>query len=533
MGENLIMKKGRGKARSIERCLLVRKLAIFLLIFAVIFTGIPFCVGELDVHAASYWRNLSAKATGKTTVSVKWKALSKKQRKKISGIAVFRDGRRVSVLSKTSTSFKDKNLRTGTTYKYQLKTYKVKKQKQWFNKKTGVWQKKKPAKKYRGKSRKAKVYKYSNASPVRRAKTRSPITANSTTDDSNTSSGSENNTGGNSDGTPSTPSQSTSFITEDETTYVDFRGVRIHLGQKWTDSLNSQLKGKSSGTWSCKRSKGYQGNRSQNIYLYNTNTYNPFLAVYVTEGQITGWNSNSDPLSYRKGQKLARGSSKASFPSDLGTGNSAAYGMYVNTDYTNCVMIAVGYARGYDSDSDATERTIGYHFINAARVGAGKSILKRCKYLEGVDPSTGKNLTWKGTMLDGCAGGGIYFKDQRYGAQAWAETMCASNKADHTGLPKGPLGMENCPVSGMSSSDWSNIGDGVRGNVARMACMEDTDKIITAINENVATGIGESCVYNYNGSGLHLKEIFGIGNTSVGVGVCNGYHCEQYSADPE
>ncbi len=150
----------------------MKRIAAILLAFAVAFTMMPAMAGSLDVHAASYWQNVRAAAKDQTHVEVSWKALTKKQKRKIGGITVFRDGQPVKYLSKNAKSFVDSGLQAGTTHTYQLKTYKkyTKKTKMWYNKQTGEYQKKKPAKKYRGKRKTFKEvsYKYYNAcAPLR------------------------------------------------------------------------------------------------------------------------------------------------------------------------------------------------------------------------------------------------------------------------------------------------------------------------------------------------------------------------------
>lgn len=306
----------------------------------------------------------------------------------------------------------------------------------------------------------------------------------------------------------------------------------MHLGQKWTSTLNSQLASKANGTWNCTRTKGYYGEKAQKVFLYNTNTYDPFLAVYVTDNQVTGWNSNSNPLSVWKGQTLERGLAKAAYPSTAGqeseTAHWAPYYFYLNANYTKSVMVQVGIAEAYDTNNAADERTIGFHFINAARVAAGRGILKRSKYLEGVDLSTGQNLTWSGTIPEQYYCQSTELANQRYGAQAWAETMAASNKCAHSDLQKGPLGMENCPIDGADVKTWQNLGR-VRGDVIWLA----SSKKISPVGENVATGGGESCIYSYNGSGIHLGWIFADEAKSIGLGYSNGFHCEQYSTKTE
>ena len=116
--------------------------------------------GISEVNAASGLPKISSlrASAQKASVSISWKKLTKKQQKKVKGIAIYRDGEQIKLISKKSRSFTDSGLKAGTSYSYTVKTYKNTKKKEWFNKKTQKWQKKKPAKQYRGKSRKAKKY---------------------------------------------------------------------------------------------------------------------------------------------------------------------------------------------------------------------------------------------------------------------------------------------------------------------------------------------------------------------------------------
>lgn len=77
----------------------------------------------------------------------------KKQKKKITGIVVYRGTTKgnmtaIKRLSKNATGFTDLGCQSGTTYYYQIKTYK--KVKKYYNTKAKKWQKKKPKKKYIG-----------------------------------------------------------------------------------------------------------------------------------------------------------------------------------------------------------------------------------------------------------------------------------------------------------------------------------------------------------------------------------------------
>ena len=148
-----------------------RLLAIFS-IFALIFTSLPFTSDDMDAYAASAKKparvkTLKVTLTKANTVKLKW---SKTKRAK--GYAVYRNGKRIARVSRSKKSYTDKTVKAGTTYKYYVKAYNTYKAKRWYNKKTGKYQSRKPAKKYRGKQKKVKLYKYGKKSPTRKVTTR-------------------------------------------------------------------------------------------------------------------------------------------------------------------------------------------------------------------------------------------------------------------------------------------------------------------------------------------------------------------------
>ena len=156
------------------KTILKRTLAIALA-FAVTFTFIPALSGGIDVQAATKpakVTKISLKVSGQS-VTVSWRKL----KKNLSGYTVYRDGKAVKNVAKNVTTYSDEGLETGIEYSYYVRAYKNTKQKQWFNKKTGKWQKKKPAKKYRGKSKKVTVKLYGKASSTLKCTTSGPNTS--------------------------------------------------------------------------------------------------------------------------------------------------------------------------------------------------------------------------------------------------------------------------------------------------------------------------------------------------------------------
>ena len=155
----------------------MKKRLALLLALTLVFSGLTAFAEEGTVYAAAKKSakikkvtSLKAQSQGKNSVRLNWKD-KKNKKKKISGYAIYRDGKLIQRVGKKKKSFVDTGLQAGTSYTYKVKAYKTYKTKKWYNKKTLKWQKKKPAKKYRGKSKKVKAYKYGKASPAATATT--------------------------------------------------------------------------------------------------------------------------------------------------------------------------------------------------------------------------------------------------------------------------------------------------------------------------------------------------------------------------
>ena len=507
----------------------VGKIATTFLIFTVLFTSIPLAAGELDAHAASsYIKKLTA-TSSKTTVTLKWTKLTSAQKKKVSGFVIYRDGKIIKRVSKKKSTYKDTGLQKGRLYKYQVKTYKKKKVKKWYNKKTGKWTKKKPKKKWRGKSKKVTVYKYGNKSPIRKIRTKTSGSSSATTP--STSGGSGSGTSGSSGSGGGSTQTTTPFLVEDATVWYSFSGVKIHLGQKWSSTLYDQLKAKSNGTLKITRVKGIENFNTGktydlDLYMFNTNTYSPFLCVYVCNGQIQEWDDNDQTMGMAKGTAITRGKDTTTIGPWPDTRVQRKFPEKEGSD--NGIMVC-----GFSADGDwafnndqpinfAHERTIGFHFLNAARVAryGTSAILKRSRYIEGADLKTGANLTWSGTLENGSV-----VTNQRYGAQAWAETMAAADECTHSNLTVGPLAIPNK--------------DGVRfarKTISAYASDDEINRAIRVLQENAGTGLGEQAIYSYSNSCTHVGTIFGTKFKSAGLGFAESaagtvYHCEQFSID--
>lgn len=150
-----------------------KKIFAITMMLAMMLTMFPMLPGN-DAHAMAAKKRVAKKVTlyassnGQTSVNLSWNKIKSPNK----GYAVFRNGVAIKHFGKKTTRFTDSGLKAGTSYTYQIKTYTKKTKKMYYNKKTGKWQRKRPAKKYRGKSKKMPVYSYkkkSNTVSVRTA----------------------------------------------------------------------------------------------------------------------------------------------------------------------------------------------------------------------------------------------------------------------------------------------------------------------------------------------------------------------------
>ena len=160
---------------------MMKRLLTTLVIFALVFTCIPAISGTLEADASakpSPVNSIKLKSYGMHEITVSWG----KAKKNVNGYTIYRDGKVLKHVGKSVTSYKNTGLQPDTEYTYYVRAYRNVKQKQWFNKKTGKWQTKKPAKKIRGKSRKVSVKLYGRSSPKQKLRTGKPSENSSETE---------------------------------------------------------------------------------------------------------------------------------------------------------------------------------------------------------------------------------------------------------------------------------------------------------------------------------------------------------------
>lgn len=150
-----------------------RRFSSILAVLLVFVVGISFSFGNVQtVSAASKpakVKSIAAVSVSQHSIKVSWG-----KAKRAKGYQLFRNG--YAIKAGNIRSFTDSGLAAGTKYTYKVRAYKTSKKKMWYNKKTGKWQKKKPKRKWRGKSKKVTVYHYGAFSYTAAAATRSAPT---------------------------------------------------------------------------------------------------------------------------------------------------------------------------------------------------------------------------------------------------------------------------------------------------------------------------------------------------------------------
>ena len=281
--------------------------------------------------------------------------------------------------------------------------------------------------------------------------------------------------------------------------------------------------------------------------MIDTGDYNDFLAVYVSNGQIVRWIRNSgtfgkdgsdtlkigDVINVKETTYKCGGVKSGHIISYWDNyvvnswGDSARREGMVRYDLPDDCILMGGFSLNSSEDGfyfggnklpakapdKDIEKQVMLHIMNAIRGVKGVSPLQYSDYLDG----TGKSFT--GTIE------GMSYTDQIFGAQAWADSMYASNALSHGNtdwgygpVDKGPLGgpqgtrqkAEECLTALLMFK--LNLGYGwLTENVGR-----------------AETTTGEKFVCQYYDSPGHYKQIISSEHTHVGMGVAGRYHCEEF-----
>ena len=231
------------------------KLLTILTAFAIMFTAVPGVTLEsyAAVKAPTRITGVRSAGSGTNYAAIRWKKPSKSQLKKMSGIAVFRNGAVVGTVGKKTTAFTDYSVAPGTRYSYSVRAFKT--YKQYYNSKKGKWVNKKPKKsQWKGK-RKRTAYKYGKASAAVSIATKSvshtesvatPQSSESPTGSSGGSTG--GNAGSNTGGTTVDPYGYTGKVLS----CTDYRGKTYEYKELnngyWMSSVTNDITTKESAT---------------------------------------------------------------------------------------------------------------------------------------------------------------------------------------------------------------------------------------------------------------------------------------------
>jgi len=148
------------------------KIAVIFVMAAVLFTSIPATGFAAAVKPGAIY-TIAAKDITSESAVIRWG----KAKGKVSGYAIYRNGKLIKSVNAKTHSFKNTKLKYSTKYQYYVRAYNLtgKKVRQYYNKKTKKWQSKLPAQKYRGGTRLVNSRVYGAASPKWSVKTMNPI----------------------------------------------------------------------------------------------------------------------------------------------------------------------------------------------------------------------------------------------------------------------------------------------------------------------------------------------------------------------
>jgi len=322
--------------------------------------------------------------------------------------------------------------------------------------------------------------------------------------------------------TPKHSPASDDELTVDVGICYDFNGVNLYLGQTWNDTLENQIKNTSEDktVWSFNRPvyqiRDKEVSATMTIYLFNTETYAPFLAVFVVNNQIECIMNNDSVMGSYHGTTYTRGMTPTDTPGVYQAPQTMPSGLLI----TGLSFLEVHYDSRPTSELNClNESTMSYHCINAVRVANGRKTLKRSRYLDGRDLTTGEYLTWSGTLTSDDAPGitePITLNNVRYGAQAWAETTSRSNKFGHD---------RKIATVGPCTYLYDDA-------VQTRAIYEATsDRYAYAEGENSCAGCwyGENVLLILGDSPPHWNALMASQYKSIGVGIYNEGACQQFS----
>ena len=137
------------------------KLIALIATFCIMFTSVPILGGELNASAASNQIKVTATCNGwQNTVALRWNKIANPEW----GYAIVVNGKVYAHVTKTTTYYAVKKLRSGTKYSFRVRTWKKVRSKMYYNSSTKKWQWTDPGKKYCTKTNYGMRYVYGKCS---------------------------------------------------------------------------------------------------------------------------------------------------------------------------------------------------------------------------------------------------------------------------------------------------------------------------------------------------------------------------------
>ena len=360
-------------------------------------------------------------------------------------------------------------------------------------------------------------------------------------------------------------------IKEDEGVSLKYGDATIHLGQTWTEELNTKLgAGSDSEVKKLFRPKfiefshGNEESRLQygsmlvdcDIYCYGTKFYNNFLRVNVVGGRILGWETNGETLGVVDGTEAKRGpvideyenrgatseikkydgTSKDWF-GHLPEGATLIGGFEANETKENGIY----YERSYDiteinkikGNIASDEKMIGLYYVNAIRKLAGSEPMVYNEYLDGGDK------TWQTTDEFVKDAGRDYKLDPennpkpklktgdvtRYGAQAEVETISESIKygQEIEDIQHSMYECKHGTLAGQIAEEWM------------LSIFYASGKtVIDTGGNNGGGGLGEdvaSLYFDNRDDQKHSGSLLSAKHKFIGIGLSGSYHVEEFGKE--
>lgn len=291
--------------------------------------------------------------------------------------------------------------------------------------------------------------------------------------------------------------------------YIDYGDVRFCINEPWTEQLNAKINAvngeQGAAKCSAERTAKWNDKNPIYVYCYDTEDFDNFLMVYVSEGRIIGWKTNADVAGCYGGKTIYTNQSGEPFADDCydfykdysstidldivsvlawneAFETDASYNAPKSFDKGDMVIAGIYLPNKVDSytTSIRQEEIVAEHMVNALRGAHGITPLEHSDALYGTE---------------------------EWGTLAYAKTMALSDVCSHKAVD-----LKVGPCAGTSSNDRSRITKEANGYTAILYRENAAGDWVTA------KGGGESLAWAWYTSPGHKGPLIQFEN-SAGQGL--------------